>query len=1159
MLIRFAIRRITRHWNLLLVPLLGVCLATGLFALAPLYSRAITELGLRYTMETETHPRVNIRVIESVPLPEELFRQGTAPLGDLFDYKADVAFSTRHNEYRGGRPRQFQSEGWFFYSFSELDEHATLIAGRWPRDKLPYFVPSVGGLRVDDGTEPDGRLAVRRAAADIEAVATAPVLKEMGIVFPDRVRVIRFGPQELALRVRIVGVIAANDPGEAYWMGQSQPLDGTIVIGPDGEPLFFGSLFITRPAMERVIDGIQDEPTLKDAELYHPGSAESHLAFRGWQRLFQQPVAPQVADNIYRDAQKLGFLAGRLAVNVSYSWHIVLNREAVTAGTMRDAAQNVLRMGEIVTSQRPDAQVITGLVSIIRVFLDQIAAVQAPVTFLTAGVMVLVLYYVLTTTSLALEQQANEWATVSSRGGSSFQLLFMHGVTVLFQCAVGLAVSLPVAQGLLYLLRRVGPLARLAVGPQLHIAAPPETWDYAIIAALVAAMALLLPAIPAARRTIITLQQTVARPPHRPAWSRFFLDIVLLALGAALLVRAAQLGDLRAETFTGQATLDAMTVLAPLLILTGGALLWLRLFPLLMRIIGRAAAARRGLAAPLALWGISRNPGHYAQLVLLLLGAFGLGGMASTLGATRDTAAWEQARLITGGAVRVEMEERTDLYATDWATLPDVTAVSPVFHGYTGDPDRPTTIQIVGVEPEALPAVNPAFAELMPDLLAGTPANQGGIPLPAEASRLAMWAYHQAPAGATLSLFAVLGDRWGRIQPLEMAGDVTSKDDWVRWETGVPADDGRPPWRLLGLALVSQRGTAGVIQGQVFFDDLEAIRPDNSAVALEQFETDDHEWIPPKDIDNMGETAVGLSDTLAHSGGQSLKLGYSAIETERYGTVPAGTWVDRVDPAAIPVLVSRTWAEFRRYQVGDPFHIEVILPPNIRRQRVLCEIVALVDTFPTLGSNPKPFVVGSLHHLLPAINLGATRWPLEPNEVWLSLGTPQPSAGLLDTLTTPGNGISAVHTAYERQEILRREPLPNAFSGILFGGFWVALALSLVGLGFYLMLTARRRMVSFGVLRALGWSGRDVWRLLVLEQIALAVPAVVVGLLLGVELAQVVSAFIPLVADAQLIVPIGELGMMVLGLAVGLALLLALTGRWLQQRQLARTLRLGGE
>ena len=800
--------------------------------------------------------------------------------------------------------------------------------------------------------------------------------------------------------------------------------------------------------------------------------------------------------------------------------------------------------------------------TIIRVYLEQIRAVQAPVTFLSAGVLVLVLYYVLTTTSLALEQQANEWATISSRGGSSVQLILIHGITVLVQCVLGFALSLPIARGMLFLLRRVGPLANLAIGPTVHIEAPAETWNYAAIAAVFAAVALLLPAIPAARKTIILLQQNVApaaaqaglvalfprfRPAHpgrgpagplRPTWQPANRNVH----------RPEHAG--RHDSSGSPAGADRRRATLVAALSAADAPDWLDSRPV----------PRAGRTA--GFWGISRNPGHYAQLVLLLLGAFGLGAMASTLSATRDSAAWQQAQFDTGGAVRVELAEMADAEETDWYSLSGVTAASPVFRGVTNNLQRIDSYELIAIDVETLNQVTTLEPEIV-EALRVDDRDLGGIPLPEEMTGISLWAVHQVPhEDAALTLWALLGDRWGHRLALELEGDPLVKDEWVQWHAELPANGGRPPWRLLAVALSSERGTPGITQGAVTIDDVEILLTDGTTTAVTDMESDEHTWTPPEDTDTLSYTEVTEETTLTHSGGRAITLDYSSLESSRFGGATAfAAWVNRKESGMAPVFVERRWAEQRGLKVGDPLRVEVTLPApyDIRGQRVFCEIVGLLDGFPTLVDTPTTFVIGSLQQLLPAINAGALDWPLEPNEVWLATDSFQAPAGLLSELEDPRLEVAAVHTAYQEREALRREPLPNAFAGILFGGFWVALILSLVGLGFYLALTVRGRVVSFSVLRALGWTGKDVWQLLVIEQLALTLPAVVVGLLLGIGLASVVRDLIPVVAGATLVVPAGELLIMLAGLLVGLAVLLVGTGYWLQKRQLARTLRLGGE
>ena len=203
---------------------------------------------------------------------------GLGALGDLYQHKVNVAFSAQTGNYtRRGEKLQ---NGWFFYSYDELEQHVTLVAGRWPDNQLPYFTPSVGGVRVDAGIEPAGRLAVHRAAADIEVVATAVVAENANLQLGERVFL---GRDELLPIVRLVGIVEATDRSEAYWMNSAQPLDGNwIRISADEPPIFFGSFFASRPVMERLVDGIQHETTLKDDQKVQPAESASLQQFRTW-------------------------------------------------------------------------------------------------------------------------------------------------------------------------------------------------------------------------------------------------------------------------------------------------------------------------------------------------------------------------------------------------------------------------------------------------------------------------------------------------------------------------------------------------------------------------------------------------------------------------------------------------------------------------------------------------------------------------------------------------------------------------------------------------------------------------------------------------------------------------------------------------------------
>ena len=155
-------------------------------------------------------------------------------------------------------------------------------------------------------------------------------------------------------------------------------------------------------------------------------------------------------------------------------------------------------------------------------------------------------------------------------------------------------------------------------------------------------------------------------------------------------------------------------------------------------------------------------------------------------------------------------------------------------------------------------------------------------------------------------------------------------------------------------------------------------------------------------------------------------------------------------------------------------------------------------------------------------------------------------------------GTTAV-AAWDRYNALLRVPLPNAVAGVLFGGFWVALALGLLDFAFYLAMTARRRANAFAVLRALGWKAERLWGMLTVEQAALVAPALIIGVGLGGVLAYLLLPFLALIGDETLRFPMGQIGMLLVALVVGFAALLSWAAVTLRRMSVNQMLRAGDE
>ena len=123
---------------------------------------------------------------------------------------------------------------------------------------------------------------------------------------------------------------------------------------------------------------------------------------------------------------------------------------------------------------------------------------------------------------------------------------------------------------------------------------------FAGAAVLLSIAASLLPSLAASRHTIVTYKQEVARSLRRPAWQRFYLDLLLMlpALYGYFMLRQqgtlSPVSSLRSPLSSGDLFQNPLLFVAPVLFCFALALLFIRLFPALMGILAWLAGRLSG-------------------------------------------------------------------------------------------------------------------------------------------------------------------------------------------------------------------------------------------------------------------------------------------------------------------------------------------------------------------------------------------------------------------------------------------------------------------------------------------------------------------------------------------------------------------------------------
>ena len=247
-----------------------------------------------------------------------------------------------------------------------------------------------------------------------------------------------------------------------------------------------------------------------------------------------------------------------------------------------------------------------------------------------------------------------------------------------------------------------------------------------------------------------------ARDVKSPWWQRYYVDLVLLLIGAAAFWRLITNRSPLNTTQTGSVQADPLLLLAPVLLFVAVGSVLLRVFPAVSGALARLVARRRQLTAPLAAWHVSREPAHYGQITFLLALAIGIGWLATSFQVTLARSQHDRAAYAVGSDIRIE--ERDTTIKTRrirplafYTALPSVEAISPAARYFVpniGSEGRQSVAgEVLAVDPATFGAVSywrDDLGELMlPDSAAALPTP--GRVLPVRPARISLWARLDQP------------------------------------------------------------------------------------------------------------------------------------------------------------------------------------------------------------------------------------------------------------------------------------------------------------------------------------------------------------------------------------------------------------------------------
>jgi hypothetical protein len=620
--------------------------------------------------------------------------------------------------------------------------------------------------------------------------------------------------------------------------------------------------------------------------------------------------------------------------------------------------------------------------------------------------------------------------------------------------------------------------------------------------------------------------------------------------------------------------------------LFSGALLLLRVLPLLLRFVGWVMTRFRGMATALPGWHLGRNPIPYGRLALLVWLTTGFGAFALTYAGTLETSYQDRALYTSGTDIRLVGEE------VAYLDVPDGAVATPVFRSIGSARLSSRTSELLAVRPTDFPDVvawRDDFAELPLGRVLGTeglgePADWG-VELP-EGSRLLRvdgivvpdsWRERSEDGPknpARLLVRIVDGDGRFRLY----AADVSFTDEgWSTSEislAGSEAIDGPYPddggmMSVQALWVETDAATSSALEpGRVLLDRFRAVAADG------EYDLDESVLDEMRGRNGLGVALVD-GDSALNAYLAELPEGVERPSDEELEASP----LTRSGEVIEWELPGRTRAELVPHAAREPEMLEFVLDAEaasisglgpgmeaffgVEGEQISGLVTAVVDLVPTTG-DPRfeGVIVTRLDGLLQWIS-GEPPWSLTgtpgrragPQELWVA--AEDENAALGDLLASLDEEPEEVFTVSGVSADFSSRPIQVGLVSILFLGTGAGVVLALAGVTGYVVVAVRRRYREMGVLRALGLRRRSVAGTFALEQLVVLGVGAFIGVGAGIGLMRLMIPFLQLGEEAEELLPpvIMQLSFSQLGVYLGIvAGLLVVSVLWSTRSVSARRL-----
>jgi putative ABC transport system permease protein len=358
------------------------------------------------------------------------------------------------------------------------------------------------------------------------------------------------------------------------------------------------------------------------------------------------------------DSLKSEFLAKtKRSLNVA-SWYYAYDYHKINVGNVKTILNTLDVHTKWVEENRPYLDCDFRAKPALDQFGSRSKELAATLLILQIPVLLMLSFYSFMVAKLKIDFESNEIAIIKSRGGSSAFVFWVYLIEVLIIDAIALVAGPLLGFGICRIIGSTNGFLEFVQRTALPLMLNPETYLYSIAAIVFISASMLIPAISASKTSIVLYKQKKSRGGKLVFWKRFYIDFILLAVTAygfygyqrqqkILFISGAKGTELE---------IDPLLFTLSFLFVLGCGLLFLRLFPYIVRITFRIFRKRLSPGLFANFLEISRSSGQEQFIMLFLILTLSIGIFSACSARTLNKNIEDKVRYQTGADITLKAQ-----------------------------------------------------------------------------------------------------------------------------------------------------------------------------------------------------------------------------------------------------------------------------------------------------------------------------------------------------------------------------------------------------------------------------------------------------------------------------------------------------------------------